>query len=109
MTKRRRSEELWEELPPNQEGGAWLTDSAEGTTVGQSQLEGYPELVGNPVNEGEGQQLEIGALVDVASRGNDHPCGNEGVLTNLDSPAVTEEGVTRDWNGPATSQQPKTI
>lgn len=78
MTKRRRSEEVWDEFPASQECGDLLTVSAEGPTVGQAQLEGGPNLISDTVNEGEGQQLAVGDLADMVIGRDVGPRGTEG-------------------------------
>ena len=104
MTKRRRSEDVWDELPTSQEGGNPLTVSAERSTVGQARLEGGLDLGSEPVTKGEGQQLAAGNLADVAIGRAVSSSVTEVVLTNTMPPAVTEADTTRGLEQP--NQEP---
>ena len=96
MTKRRRSEEGWDELPSSLEVGNLLTGSTEGATVGQVWLEGFPAIISDEVAEGADQQLAVGDSTDVDVGNVVSLRGSAGVSTNPGPPAATEVVTTTE-------------
>ena len=106
MTKRRRFEDLWDELPAIQESGNSLTVSAKAPTVGHAQLEGVPNSGSNMINEDRGRQLAVGDLANVVTGRAVGPRGTEGVLTNLIAPTVAEVDTPRELGRPGPEPAP---
>ena len=105
MTKRRRSEEGWDEIPLSLEVGRLQTDSMEGAVVEQIELEGVPTITSNEVAKGAEQQLAVEGLADVAVGVAGSLRGAAEVSPNPGPPVVTELDTTteleRAGQGPA--------
>ena len=100
MTKRRRSEDILAELAEAQEYEVQATVSAEGTTVGQTQLRAVPAVVANTITESEGHQLVGLDAADVARDGAASPRRIAGVVPSQSQTAVNEEGSTGELELP---------
>ena len=90
MTKRRRSENGWDEFPSNLGVGNMLTDSTKVVTVESVWLEGVPAISSEEVAEREDQPLVAGCSADVAVGKAVGLRGPEGVWANPGPPAATE-------------------
>ena len=106
MTKRRRSEETWVELPEGQGGESKATASAEGATIIQVQPGAVPATRVDTVTEGEGHQLDGGDSANVVSVGAVSPRRITGVVTNLEPVVAIEVDTTGELGLPHQERVP---
>ena len=100
MTKRRRSEDTWAELPEGQRCESQATVSAERATVVKVQTGAVPAIRVDTFTKGEGHQLAGVASANVARGGVVSPRRLTGVVTNLEPTAVTEVDTTSELGLP---------